>query len=282
LTSHTSILNQQQEFVVDASKRRLFDIKELWHYKELFYFFTWRDVKIKYKQTVLGFLWAVLQPLFMMVIFTLFFGRALNVPSQNLPYPVFVFSGLLLWNTFSSGLTSSANSMVNNAQIIKKIYFPRLVIPVSSILVAFFDFLMAFVLFVPLLIFYEQPVSVQAIWCWPLAVIICLIATLGPGTLLAALNVKYRDFRYVIPFLVQILFFLTPVIYPVSVLKYPALQYAIVLSPMYAAIELFRYPLTGSEIDSTFLVLSLSSSVVLLVVGLVYFKRTEDFFADFA
>jgi lipopolysaccharide transport system permease protein len=282
LTSHTSILNQQQEFVVDASKRRLFDIKELWHYKELFYFFTWRDVKIKYKQTILGFLWAVLQPLLMMVIFTLFFGRALNVPSQNLPYPVFVFSGLLLWNTFSSGLTSSANSMVNNAQIIKKIYFPRLVIPVSSILVAFFDFLMAFVLFLPLLIFYKQPVSVQAIWCWPLAVIICLIATLGPGTLLAALNVKYRDFRYVIPFLVQILFFLTPVIYPVSVLKYPALQYAIVLSPMYAAIELFRYPLTGSEIDSTFFVLSLSSSVLLLVVGLIYFKRTEDFFADFA
>lgn len=282
MTSHTSVLNQQQEFVVDASKRRLFDIKELWHYKELFYFFTWRDVKIKYKQTVLGFLWAVLQPLLMMVIFTLFFGRALNVPSQNLPYPVFVFSGLLLWNTFSSGLTSSANSMVNNAQIIKKIYFPRLVIPVSSILVAFFDFLMAFVLFLPLLIFYKQPVSVQAIWCWPLAVTICLIATLGPGTLLAALNVKYRDFRYVIPFLVQILFFLTPVIYPVSVLKYPVLQYAIVLSPMYAAIELFRYPLTGSEIDSTFFVISLSSSVLLLVVGLVYFKRTEDFFADFA
>lgn len=282
MTSHTSIINQQQDFVVDASKRKLFDFKELWHYKELFYFFTWRDVKIKYKQTVLGFLWAILQPLLMMIVFTLFFGRALNVPSQNLPYPIFVFSGLLLWNTFSSGLTNSANSMVNNAQIIKKIYFPRLVIPVSSILVALFDFLMAFVLFVPLLIFYKQPVSLQAIWCWPLALIICLIATLGPGTLLAALNVKYRDFRYVIPFLIQILFFLTPIIYPVSILKYPALQYAIVLSPMYATIELFRYPLTGAEMNSTLLILSLSSSVVLLLAGLIYFKRTEDFFADFA
>ena len=117
-------MNEQEEHVVDAERRKLFDWNELWRYKELFYFFTWRDVKIKYKQTVLGFLWAILQPLLMMIIFTLFFGRALNVPSQNLPYPVFVFSGLLLWNTFASGLTNSANSMVNNAPIIKKIYFP--------------------------------------------------------------------------------------------------------------------------------------------------------------
>jgi lipopolysaccharide transport system permease protein len=273
---------KDQEYIVDAEKRALFDFQEIWHYKELFYFFTWRDIKIKYKQTALGFLWAILQPLLMMVIFTFFFGRALNVPSQNLPYPVFVFSGLLLWNTFSTGLTNSANSMVNNASIIKKIYFPRLVIPVSSILVAFFDFLMAFILFVPILIFYQQTISAAAIWSWPVAVIVTLIATLGPGTLLAALNVKYRDFRYVIPFLVQVLFFLTPVIYPVSMLKYPLLQYIIVLSPMYAAIELFRYPLTGAELHSTFIILSLASTSIMLFVGLIYFKRTEDFFADFA
>jgi len=282
LISQITQLKAQQEHIVDAEKRRLFDFQELWHYKELFYFFTWRDIKIKYKQTALGFLWAILQPLLMMVIFTVFFGKALNVPSQNLPYPVFVFSGLLLWNTFSSGLTNSANSMVNNASIIKKIYFPRLVIPVSSILVALFDFFMAFILFVPLLLFYRQPVSVDALWSWPLALGTCLVATLGPGTLLAALNVKYRDFRYVIPFLVQVLFFLTPVIYPVSMLKYPVLQYIIVLSPMYAAIELFRYPLTGAELHSTFLMLSLCSSLLILLIGLIYFKRTEDFFADFA
>jgi lipopolysaccharide transport system permease protein len=275
-------LNEQQEYVVDADKRKVFDWREMWAYKELFYFFTWRDIKIKYKQTILGFLWAILQPLFLMIIFTLFFGSALNVPSQNLPYPIFVFSGLLLWNTFSSGLTSSANSMVNNAQIIKKIYFPRLVIPVASILVALFDFLMAFILFVPLLIFYKQSVALSALWCWPLALLACLIATLGPGSLLAALNVKYRDFRYVIPFLVQILFFLTPVIYPLSVLKNPVLQYMIVASPMYVAIELFRFPLTGEHLDSTFLMVSLSSSLVMLFIGLIYFKRTEDFFADFA
>jgi len=282
LISQTTALKEQKESIVDAERRALFDLQEIWNYKELFYFFTWRDIKIKYKQTVLGFLWAILQPLFMMIIFTLFFGRALNVPSQNLPYPVFVFSGLLLWNTFSAGLTNSANSMVNNAQIIKKIYFPRIVIPVSSILVALFDFMMAFFLFVPLLIFYQQPVALSAIWSWPLALFVCLIATMGPGTLLAALNVKYRDFRYVIPFLVQMLFFLTPVIYPISVLKYPVLQYVIALSPMYAAIELFRYPLTGVGVDPLFLGVSLISSLIILLSGLIYFKRTEDFFADFA
>src|SRR5687767_2023563 len=122
-------MSEKVEYVVDAGKRKLFDWQEMWNYKELFYFFTWRDIKIKYKQTMLGFLWAILQPLLLMVIFTFFFGRALKVPSQNLPYPIFVFSGLLLWNTFSSGLTNSANSMVNNVQIIKKIYFPRLIIP---------------------------------------------------------------------------------------------------------------------------------------------------------
>jgi lipopolysaccharide transport system permease protein len=282
LIAQVTSLKEPQEQIVDADKRRLFDFGEIWNYKELFYFFTWRDIKIKYKQTTLGFLWAILQPLLMMVIFTLFFGKALNIPSQSLPYPVFVFSGLLLWNTFSSGLTNSANSMVNNAQIIKKIYFPRLVIPVSSIFVAIFDFLMGFILFIPLLIFYQQPVSFAALWSWPLAVLACVIATMGPGTLLAALNVKYRDFRYVIPFLVQVLFFITPVIYPVSILKYPILQYVIVLSPMYAAIELFRYPLTGTELDSTFIMVSLISSLTLLFAGLIYFKRTEDFFADFA
>jgi lipopolysaccharide transport system permease protein len=282
LIAEATSLKQPQEQVVDAERRTLFDYSEMWNYKELLYFFTWRDIKIKYKQTVLGFLWAILQPLLMMVIFTFFFGKALDIPSQSLPYPIFVFSGLLLWNTFSSGLSNSASSMVNNAQIIKKIYFPRLVIPLSSNFVALFDFLMAFTLFIPLLIFYQQPISFAALWSWPLAVVACLVATMGPGTLLAALNVKYRDFRYVIPFLVQILFFLTPIIYPVSILKYPILQYIIVLSPMYAPIELFRYPLTGAELDSTFIIVSLASSLTLLFAGLMYFKRTEDFFADFA
>lgn len=270
------------EYTIEPSSRKWFEWREMWRYRELFYFFTWRDIKIKYKQTTLGFLWVILQPLFMMTIFTLFFGRALNIPSQNLPYPVYVFSGLLIWNLFSTGLTSASNSMVNNALIIKKIYFPRLIIPVSSILVALFDFLMAFILFAGILIYYQQPVSWHAILVWPLAMFTGVIATLGLGTWLAALNVKYRDFRYVIPFLVQVLFFLTPVIYPISLLKYPVLQHILVCSPMYAAVELFRYPLTGVIPDFYFLSASLLSGLIFLMVGIFYFKRTEDFFADFA
>jgi lipopolysaccharide transport system permease protein len=270
------------ESVVEANVRKLFNWREIWQYRELFYFFTWRDIKIKYKQTALGLLWAVLQPLVMMLVFTFFFGQALSIPSQNIPYPIFAFSGLLLWNTFSVGLTNSSNSMVSNAQIIKKIYFPRLIVPASSILVAMFDFIIAFIFFLILLLWYRQPVSSNAIWCWPLGLAISLLATLGPGCLLAALNVKYRDFRYVIPFLVQILFFLTPVIYPVSLVKYPLLQYVMVLSPMYSAVEIFRYPITGVIPHMEYFLVSLASLLFFLVAGIVYFKRTEDFFADFA
>jgi lipopolysaccharide transport system permease protein len=270
------------EEVIDASKRKLFNWKELADYHELFYFFTWRDIKIKYKQTVLGFLWAILQPLIMMLVFTFFFGQALQIPSQNLPYPVHVLSGLLIWNIFSLGLTSSSNSIVNNASIIKKIYFPRLIIPMSSILVAVFDFLMAFIIFIPLLVFYHQSVSWFAIICWPLSIVICIVATMGLGCWLAALNVKYRDFRYVIPFLMQILFFLTPVIYPISFLKYPALQYVLVASPVFAAIELFRYPLTQVPPNAVFVTISMISCILFLFVGVFYFRKTEDFFADLA
>lgn len=281
-SSNQLLAFEKNEYVVDSESRRLFDWQELWGFRELFFFFTWRDIKIKYKQTALGFVWAVLQPLLMMIIFTLFFGRVLKVPSQSLPYPVFVFSGLLLWNAFSSGLTGAANSMVNNASIIKKIYFPRLIIPISAILVAMFDFLMAFVFFVPLLVFYNQSVSISALWQWPLAIVACLVAVLGPGSWLAALNVKYRDFKYVIPFLVQVLFFLTPVLYPVSMLAHPALKYALAISPMYAVIELFRMPLVTHGADVSLLAISLFSGLFFLGVGLIYFKRTEDFFADLA
>jgi len=218
----------------------------------------------------------------MMVIFTFFFGRALNVPSQNIPYPVYVFSGLLIWNIFAMGLTSAANSMVNSSSIIKKIYFPRLIIPVSSILVSLFDFLMAFILFVPILLFYNQPVSWTAIWVWPLAILITVISTLGLGCWLAALNVKYRDFRYVIPFLVQVLFFITPVLYPISLLKNPALQYVLTASPMYAAVELFRFPLTNALPNPALLAISLFCGILLLLIGILYFRKTEDFFADIA
>jgi lipopolysaccharide transport system permease protein len=270
------------EQVIDAARRRIFDWREILYYKELFYFFTWRDIKVKYKQASLGILWALIQPLLMMLIFTFFLGQDLGDPSMRVSYPVFVFSGLIVWTIFASGLTNAANSMVSNAHIIKKIYFPRLIIPVSSILVSLFDFLMAFLLFLCLLIYYRQPVSWAAVWCWPVSLAITAIATLGPGALLAAMNVKYRDFRYVIPFLVQILFFLTPIIYPASKLQDSWLKYLQVLSPMYAAVELFRWPLTSAAPEAQLLAISLGVTILLLFAGLIYFKKTEDFFADFA
>lgn len=270
------------EQVVDARRKVLFDWKELMQYGELFYFFTWRDIKIKYKQTVLGFLWAVLQPLLMMLIFTFFFGKALSVPSEDIPYPVFVLSGLLIWNIFSSGLVNAASSMVSNAAIIKKIYFPRIIIPTSNILVSLFDFLMAFLVFVGVLLYYASPVQASAFFLWPLAILIAVLATLGPGCLLAALNVKYRDFRYVIPFLVQVLFFVTPVLYPISVLDSPILKYFIAASPMYAAVTLFKLPITHGVADMELVSISVVSGLLLLVAGVYYFKKTEEYFADLA
>ena len=267
--------------VIEPSSRGIINIRELWRHRELFYFFTWRDIKIKYKQTVLGFLWAVLQPLLLMLIFSLFFGRVLNGDTRGLDYPVYVFSGLLIWNIFSLGLMGASNSMVNNATIIKKIYFPRLVIPVSSVLVSLFDFLIAFVLFVPILVYYRQSVSWMALWAWPAATLIVALGTLGVGCWLGALNVKYRDFRYVIPFLIQVLFFASPVIYPVTLIQYPWLRFVVASSPVYAAIELFRMPLTGTPPDPVFMSIGLGSCLVLLVIGLGYFRSTQRFFADF-
>lgn len=257
------------------------NLKELIEYKELFYFFTWRDIKVKYRQTVLGILWAVLQPFILMLIFTLFIGRSFRVPSDEIEYPVFVFSGLMLWLVFSSGISNAGNSMVTNAQIIKKIYFPRLIIPLSSILVAMFDFIMGILVFVPLLLFYRQPVNgVEALLCLPAGLLLTLIASFGPGCLLAALNVKYRDFRYVIPFLVQTLLFVTPVIYPLSVVPTQGLQYVFAVNPMYAAITVFRMPFTSVAPDPVLVSISVVSGIVFLVAGLAYFRQTESYFAD--
>ncbi|MBX2942950.1 MAG: ABC transporter permease [Cyclobacteriaceae bacterium] len=259
------------------------NLKELIEYKELFYFFTWRDVKVKYKQTALGFIWAILQPLIMMAIFTFFIGNAMDVPSDDIKYPVFAFSGLILWTVFSSGITNAGNSMVSNAQIIKKIYFPRLVIPISSILVSIFDFLIAFMVFIVLIVLYHQPVNVlKAFIFWPTALLVTVIATFGPGCLLAALNVKYRDFRYVIPFLVQALLFLTPVIYPISIISNVWLKYLLVLNPMYAAIILFRMPMMKSAPDYSLVLISFISGLILFFIGLAYFRKTEMYFADLA
>ena len=278
-------MNEKSEYYFEIKPKNTFSLglRELIVYKELFYFFTWRDIKVKYRQTLLGFLWAILQPILLMLVFTFFIGRSLAVPSDEINYPVFVFSGLMLWLIFSSGIANAGNSMASNASIIRKIYFPRLIIPISAILVAVFDFLMAFIVFIPMLFFYHQPVDIiQALIFWPVGILLTLIGSLGPGCLLAALNVKYRDFRYVIPFLIQMLLFLTPVMYPISILPSGWLRYLVAVNPMYAAITLFRVPLSPVVPDATLIFISVASGLIFLLSGLGYFRSTEMYFADLA
>jgi len=258
-------------------------LKELWTYKELFYFFTWRDIKVKYKQTFLGFAWAILQPFVMMVIFSVFFGMALNVPSDGIPYPLFAFSGLMLWNVFATGLNGAGNSMVSNANIIKKIYFPRLIIPMSSILVAVFDFVMAFVVYLGLIFYYDFSLSWEIIYILPISILLTVIATFGPGTLIASMNVKYRDFRYILPFTIQTLLFLTPVIYPLSMFSNkPVLMQILALNPMYAPIALIRNVLVEFPLDMQLIGTSVISGLFFMLLGVIYFKKTEAYFADLA
>lgn len=275
------IMNQAEESVIEPSEKFSFNLNEVWRYRELFYFFTWRDVKVKYKQTALGIFWVLLQPILTVVIFSFFFGRALKVPSNGIPYPVFIFSGLVLWNFFSATINTAGNSMISNMPIINKIYFPRVIIPVSAMLSAAVDFLIAFVLFILMVIYYQVQVNwVQVLFCWPAAIVLLILGTLGISCWLAALNVKYRDIRYVIPFGLQALLFLSPVIYPASIVHNPWVNYGLALNPMYAVIGLFRYPIIGIATDPVLMALSVGSCFLFLVWGLYYFKHTEAFFAD--
>ncbi len=273
------------EYEIKPQRKFDFGLKELWSYKELFYFFAWRDIKVKYKQTVLGFLWAILQPFVTMLVFTFFFGKLLQMPSSNLPYPVFVLSGLLLWNIFSSGVVNAGNSMVHNSNIIKKIYFPRLIIPLSAILVSVFDFLMAFMIFLAVLFYFKFHSNINIHWLGlilflPISVLLACIASFGIGTLMAALNIKYRDFRYLIPFMIQTLLFITPVIYPISIVKSLVLKKILAINPMYAAIEILRGSMTGIYPDIQLILISMFSSFVLLFSGILFFRKTEYYFAD--
>lgn len=258
-------------------------LQELWEFRELLYFFTWRDIKVKYKQTVFGILWAIIQPLTMMFVFTALLGKSIT-KSTDLPisYNVFALSGLLIWGIFSNGVTNSANSMVNNSNIIKKIYFPRLIIPISSVLGACFDFFMALIVFFVFVIIYQTPITWIAVIYIPLAVLFAAFASMSIGLVLAAMNVKYRDIRYVIPFLIQALLFLTPVLYPVSITSSQWLQLLLKLNPIAGAIELFRGIFSSYVVDWNTVALSGSSCLIFLLLGIIVFRKTEAYFADLA
>ncbi|MBA3680569.1 MAG: ABC transporter permease [Bacteroidetes bacterium] len=271
------------EFEIKPQKKLSLGLNELWEYRELFYFFTLRDIKVKYKQTVLGFLWAVLQPLIMALLFSFFLGKAIaNYTELPLPYATFALSGLVLWGIFSSGINNAGNSMVSNANIIKKIYFPRLIIPISAVLVGVFDFFMAFTVFIIYCLFNHVPFTWIGLLYFPLAVLLTCIATFGVGCYLAALNVKFRDVRYIIPFLVQFLLFVTPVIYPTNITQNIYLKGLLALNPMSAPLDIFRAGITNGMINWQTDLISIASSIVIFIIGLVYFKKTEAYFADLA
>lgn len=271
------------EYEIKSQGKFSLGLKELWKYRELFYFFTWRDVKVKYKQAALGILWAILQPLIMMIMFTLIFSKALKVSSDGIPYPVFALSGLLIWNIFSNGLINSANSMVTNANIIKKIYFPRLIIPMSAILTALVDFFFALIIYVAVLIYYHQSISILKLLLYlPLSILITIVTTFGIGTFLAALNVKFRDFQYLLPFMIQFLLFANPVLYSSKAFTNPWINHIMKANPIASAIQLCRSIFTGQQIDWQSVGLGSTVAVILLMVGIFTFRKTEAYFADLA
>jgi len=254
-------------------------IKEVWNFRELFYFFIWRDIKIRYKQTVLGALWAIIQPFFTMVVFTIFFGNFAKVPSEGIPYPVFSYSALVPWTFFSGALGSSGNSLIGNSNLLTKVYFPRFAIPASAALSGILDFFIASILLFGIMIYFHIPLSLDLLF-WPVLVIPLIFLALGLGMIFSSLNVKYRDIKYTIPFLIQLGLFVTPVIYPISILpdKY---KLFVALNPMTGIIEAFRSTvIPNKQIDFWLLLYSVIVSLLIFLFGLMYFRKTEKEFAD--
>ncbi len=255
------------------------DLRELWKYRELLYFLIWRDIKVRYKQTVLGAAWAIIQPFFTMVVFSLFFGWLAKMPSEGIPYPIFTYSALVPWMYFANALAQSSNSLVLNEKMITKVYFPRLVIPISATLAGMVDLAIAFVVLVGMILFYGI-IPTRAIWTLPFFVLMATSTALGVGLWLSALNVQYRDVRYAIPFLIQFWLFATPIAYPSSLL--PERWRAVYgLNPMAGVVEGFRWALLGrGQAPGLLLIVSVLTAVGLLASGLYYFRRMEDTFSD--
>jgi lipopolysaccharide transport system permease protein len=254
-------------------------LRELWVYRELVYFLAWRDISVRYKQTVLGATWAIIQPFFTMLVFSLFFGRLAKVPSDGLPYPIFTFAALLPWQYFATAISSSSDSLVGNANLLSKVYFPRLVIPLASILPGLIDFAIAFVVLVGMMLFYGIAPTLNIIWL-PLLLFLALITALGVGLWLSAMNVQYRDIRYTIPFITQFWMFASPVAYPSSMVP-EQWRWLYAINPMVGVLEGFRWALLGTDTaPDSILVVSSIIAVTLLITGAMYFRRMEKTFAD--
>ena len=254
---------------------------ELWEYRELLYFLTWRDIKVRYKQTVLGAAWAIIQPFFTMVVFSVFFGKLARMPSDDIPYPIFSYAALVPWTFFANGLSQSSTSLVGSANLIKKVYFPRLVVPISSVISGAVDFALAFVVLLGMMLFYGIVPTAAVFWL-PILLLLALVTSLGVGLWLTAMNVQFRDVRYAVPFLVQAWMFATPIAYPSSLLDEPwHTLYGI--NPMAGVVEGFRWALLGTETaPGPIILVSALVAVGLLISGAFYFRRMEKTFADVA
>lgn len=265
--------------LIEAESRRIrFDLKQLWVYRELLHFLVWRDIKIRYKQTLLGSSWAIIQPLFAMLLFTLIFGRLARISTDNIPYPLFAYAGLLPWTFFANALTNSGSSLVGNSTLITKVYFPRVIIPGAAVLAGLLDFLIASLLLIPLLIYYRITPTWNLLML-PLFMCLVTFLALGVGMWLAALNVKYRDVRYALPFLVQLWLFASPVIYPISLVP-ERWRWVVALNPMTGIIEGFRVSLLGGKFDVSTISISAGLTIGILIISFFAFQRVEDSFAD--
>lgn len=272
---------QNFEIVIKPKKSILFiDLMEIWRFRDLLFIFAWRDIKVRYKQTILGAGWAILQPIASMVVFTIFFGNLAKIPSGNMPYSLFVLCGLVFWTFFANALSHASNSMIDNEGIVKKVYFPKLILPISAIVTSGIDFLINFIILITFSLILGFIPSLWIFIVVPLALILASVTIAGVGLFLASFNVKYRDVRYVLPFFIQILMFLTPVIYSLNIVA-PRNRFLMAINPMTAVIESVRSVFSGGGfIDPRIILISIASAVAAFLIGLWYFRRTEDFFAD--
>ncbi|MHB8624625.1 MAG: ABC transporter permease [Aggregatilineales bacterium] len=279
--TNTILSSPEPLLVIEPSKGWVsLKLRELWKYRELLYFLTWRDIKVRYKQTVIGAAWAIIQPVMTMVVFSLFFGQLAKMPSDGVPYPLFSFTALVPWALFTYGLGAASNSLVGSSNLIKKIYFPRLIIPISSILSGILDFVLAFAVLIIMMIGFGIRPTANIIWL-PALLLLALVTSLGVGLWLSAMNVEFRDIRYIVPFLTQFWMFATPIAYPSSLIHNDTLRALYGLNPMTGVVEGFRWALLGTDTaPGPIILVSAMAAVLLLVSGAFYFRRMEKTFAD--
>jgi lipopolysaccharide transport system permease protein len=278
-SDHPVPLLRSPVFILPPQGWAQIPVRELWDYRELLYFFVWRDIKVRYKQTVLGAAWAIIQPFFTMVVFSIFFGRLAGISSEGIPYPIFTFSALVPWMYFSNAVSQASNSLIANERMITKVYFPRLLVPMASILAGLVDFAISLVVLIGMMLYYGIGLT-PALWAGPLFVLLTIATALGVGLWLSALNVQYRDVRYAVVFLLQFWLFATPIAYPSSLL--PEQWRAIYgLNPMAGVVEGFRWALLGkASVPGALLAISIVVTIAVLMSGLYYFQRMEQTFAD--